>query len=132
MECELPCFAISEFKQYFVLASLIYLPPYSTHTAVLFVIIMVFTFTVYATSEKIGSPAKMHDLLENLSKTHPVEDNAQGSYLTMRSLGGLIFGIINLVGNFATVFNDQAYWQRAIASQPASSVKAFLLGGLAW
>ncbi|KAG8957870.1 hypothetical protein FRC03_009740 [Tulasnella sp. 419] len=103
-----------------------------THTAVLFVIIMVFVFTVYATSPKIGSPARMHELLSNLTASHPVEDNAGGSYLTMRSVGGIIFGIINLVGNFATVFNDQAYWQRAIASQPASSVKAFLLGGLAW
>jgi Na+/proline symporter len=34
--------------------------------------------------------------------------------------------------NFATVFNDQAYYQRAIASEPASTVKAFLLGGISW
>jgi Na+/proline symporter len=27
---------------------------------------------------------------------------------------------------------SQAYWQRAIASQPASCVKAFLIGGLSW
>ncbi|KAG6855507.1 hypothetical protein H0H87_001885, partial [Tephrocybe sp. NHM501043] len=40
--------------------------------------------------------------------------------------------VINIIGNFATVFNDQAYWQRAIASRPASCVKAYLLGGLAW
>jgi urea-proton symporter len=31
-----------------------------------------------------------------------------------------------------TVFNDQAYWQRAIASEPGTSVKAFLWGGIAW
>jgi hypothetical protein len=30
------------------------------------------------------------------------------------------------------VFNDQAYWQRAIASEPSTSVKAFLWGGIAW
>jgi len=52
--------------------------------------------------------------------------------MTMRSKNGLIFGVINVVGNFATVFQDQAYWQRAIASKPASTVKAYLLGGLAW
>lgn len=28
--------------------------------------------------------------------------------------------------------SSQAYWQRAIASQPASCVKAYLLGGLSW
>ncbi|KAG8884150.1 hypothetical protein FRB97_005133 [Tulasnella sp. 331] len=103
-----------------------------THTTVLFIIIMLFTFTVYGTSNKIGSPKAMHDLLAKLVDTAPVADNAGGSYLTMRSTGGIIFGVINLVGNFATVFLDQAYWQRSIASQPASSVKAFLLGGLAW
>lgn len=50
----------------------------------------------------------------------------------MRSKSGLIFGVINIVGNFGTVYNDQAYWQRAIASKPSSAVKAFLLGGTAW
>jgi len=44
----------------------------------------------------------------------------------------LIFGVINIIGNFATVFQDQAYWQRAIASRPATTVKAYLLGGVAW
>jgi Na+/proline symporter len=50
----------------------------------------------------------------------------------MASAGGLMFGIINIVGNFGTVFVDQAYWQRAIAAQPGSTVKGFLLGGLCW
>jgi urea-proton symporter len=50
----------------------------------------------------------------------------------MRSKNGLIFGVINIVGNFATVFQDQAYWQRAVASRPATTVKAYLIGGLAW
>jgi len=29
----------------------------------------------------------------------------------MSSFPGLAFGIINVVGNFGTVFVDQAYWQ---------------------
>ncbi|KDN44490.1 hypothetical protein RSAG8_05537, partial [Rhizoctonia solani AG-8 WAC10335] len=103
-----------------------------THTAVLFAIILTFIFTAYATSPKIGSPARMHELLVEAAISKPVPGNAQGSYLTMRSKNGLIFGVINIIGNFATVFNDQAYWQRAIASKPQSCVKAYLLGGLAW
>ncbi len=104
----------------------------STHTTVLFSIILTFIFTVYATSPKIGSPAKMHELLASAAAARPVSGNAHGSYMTMRSKNGLIFGVINVIGNFATVFQDQAYWQRAIASKPASTVKAYLLGGLAW
>ncbi|TFK98233.1 urea transporter [Pterulicium gracile] len=103
-----------------------------THTSVLFVIIFIFVFTVYATSPKIGSPARMHALLTEAALAHPVEGNKDGSYMTMRSKNGLVFGVINIVGNFATVFQDQAYWQRAIASRPASTVKAYLLGGLSW
>ncbi|KAK7062641.1 hypothetical protein VNI00_000129 [Paramarasmius palmivorus] len=103
-----------------------------THTAVLFAIIFVFVFTVYATSPKIGSPHKMHELLTKAAEANPVAGNAHGSYITMRSKNGLIFGVINIIGNFATVFQDQAYWQRAIASRPATTVKAYLLGGLSW
>jgi len=103
-----------------------------THTTVLFAIILTFVFSVYATNEKIGSPSKMHELLTAASAAAPVSGNAGGSYLTMRSKNGLIFGVINIIGNFATVFQDQAYWQRAIASRPGTTVKAYLLGGVAW
>merc|ERR1711939_870093 len=54
------------------------------------------------------------------------------AYLTMLSGGGLKFGIINIVGNFGTVFVDQSYWQSAIAAKPASAHKGYLLGGLVW
>jgi len=103
-----------------------------THTTILLAIILVFAFTVYATSPKIGSPFAMYRLLQEQAQANPVPGNAHGSYLTMRSKNGIIFGAINIVGNFATVFQDQAYWQRAIASRPATTVKAYLLGGLAW
>jgi urea-proton symporter len=68
----------------------------------------VFIFTVYSTSSKIGSPARMHDLLKEAAAHAPIAGNAQGSYLTMRSKNGIIFGVINVIGNFATVFQDQA------------------------
>lgn len=59
----------------------------------------------------------------------PVAGNEQGSYLTMLSSGGLMFGIINIVGNFGTVFVDQSYWQSAIAAKPTSAARGYLLGG---
>ena len=36
----------------------------------------------------------------------PIGGNYKGSYLTMLSSGGFVFGIINIVGNFCTVFVD--------------------------
>jgi Na+/proline symporter len=74
----------------------------------------------------------MYEKLAAAASIHPVDGNAAGAYLTMASMGGLIFGIINIVGNFGTVFVDQAYWQRAIAARPKSTVKGFLLGGMCW
>ncbi|CAE8719429.1 unnamed protein product, partial [Polarella glacialis] len=52
------------------------------------------------------------------------------SFLTMGSPSGLLFGIANIVGNFGTVFVDQSYWQSAVAANPKSAVKGFLIGGL--
>lgn len=84
------------------------------HTVALFIIILVFGFTVFATSPKIGSVGKMMKLLDEVTaRGDGPPGNAENSYLTMDSYGGVIFGIINIVGNFGTVFCDQAYWQRA-------------------
>lgn len=52
--------------------------------------------------------------------------------LTMASIPGLLFGMINIIGNFGTVFVDQAYWQRAIASTNSAASKAYIYGGIAW
>ena len=102
------------------------------HTIIIFIVILTFVATVYFVSPVTGGIEGMFDKLTEAAAINPVEGNAAGAYLTMASLGGLIFGIINIVGNFGTVFVDQAYWQRAIAAQPQSTVKGFLLGGACW
>merc|ERR1712156_799123 len=38
----------------------------------------------------------------------------------------------NLVGNFGTVFCDQAYWQSSVAAKPLQGVWGFIAGGLCW
>ncbi|PNS14824.1 hypothetical protein CAC42_2053 [Sphaceloma murrayae] len=104
-----------------------------THTVILFIAIMVFCFVMYATSDIVGGLDGFYDLLLEASERSPIEGNAGGgSYLTFRSVDGLVFAINLLVAGFSTVWLDQAYWQRAIASRPETSVKAYLLGGIAW
>ncbi len=68
------------------------------------IIIIIFALTAYSTNENLGSPSKVYDLLVEAAKAHPVAGNAEGSYLTMRSKEGAIFFVINIVGNFGTVF----------------------------
>ena len=96
------------------------------------VIILYFMFSVYATNAQIGSPSAMYELLKSAAVQRPVPGNQDGSYLTMKSNFALVFGIIQLCSGSGTVFLDQAYWQRAIASRPTTAVRAYILGGLAW
>ncbi|KAK4554155.1 hypothetical protein LTR86_008682 [Recurvomyces mirabilis] len=103
-----------------------------SHTLILMVIILFFMFHAYATSDLIGSPSKMFDLLQEAAVQRPVAGNEKGSYTTLRSNYALVFGVIQLCSGSGTVFLDQAYWQRAIASKPTTAVKAYIMGGLAW
>ncbi|CAN0211982.1 unnamed protein product [Ectocarpus sp. 6 AP-2014] len=123
-----------------------------THTTVLFVALLIFVFVIYTGDDQyVGSPGAMFEKLQALVKLDdctygpasdptkyelyacgPVDGNEEGSYLTMLSREGFIFGIINIVGNFGTVFVDQSYWQSAIAAKPQSSHKGYLLGGMCW
>jgi len=96
------------------------------------IIILYFMFNAYAVSPLIGSPGEMYDLLKKAGAQRPIEGNHDGSYLTLKSNNGLIFGVIQLCSGSGTVFLDQAYWQRAIASKPSTAVRAYILGGLAW
>lgn len=102
------------------------------HTVVILVIILTFAFTAYATGEQLGSPGAVYDLLMAATERHPVEGNAGGSYLTMRSKEGVIFFVINIVGNFGTVFMDNGYYNKAIAASPVHALPGYIVGGLSW
>jgi len=120
------------------------------HTVIIFVVLILMVFIVYI---KVYSSDQIFDMLE-ATVSYTVEEceaaysddngtffdadtfacgsvpgNRNGSYLTMLSSQGLMFGIINIVGNFGTVFVDQSYWQSAIAARPESAAKGYLLGG---
>ncbi|KAF8915022.1 hypothetical protein CPB85DRAFT_1375220 [Mucidula mucida] len=93
------------------------------HTVILFVIIYIFVFTAYGTSDVLGSPGCNH-----ASSIR----NTGGSYVTMRSNAGVVFAGCTIAAGFSGVFCDQGYWQRAIASRPESTTKAYMLGALSW
>ncbi|KIW95404.1 uncharacterized protein Z519_03988 [Cladophialophora bantiana CBS 173.52] len=103
-----------------------------SHTLILMVIILYFMFQVYCTDDLIGSPSRMFELLKKAATLRPVAGNQDGSYMTLKSNNALIFGVIQLCSGSGTVFLDQAYWQRAIASRPTTAVRAYILGGMAW
>ncbi|TIA89627.1 hypothetical protein E3P81_02894 [Wallemia ichthyophaga] len=102
------------------------------HTIVLYGVIIGFCFYTYTSAPEVGSLDRLYDMLVDQASRHPVEGNADGSYLTFRSLGGITFFFINLCGNFGTVYLDQAYVNRAVASQPRSITKSFVIGSMCW
>lgn len=117
------------------------------HSVIVHVVLVIFVYLVYTASSELGSPSVMYNrLVEVASKSRicqepvshdgqscgPVNGNYRGSFLTMRSSGGLVFGIINIVGNFGSVFVDNGYWVSAIAARPSSTHEGYLLGGLVW
>jgi len=128
------------------------------HTAVIMVILVIFVTTVYGiemdcsdTSKQcvsLGSASLMYERLSFMTSlptrlnataglhqgpaTLGGQMNRQGSYLTIMSPDGLSFGIINIIGNFGTVFVDQSYWQSAIAAKPGAAHKGYILGGMVW
>ena len=56
----------------------------------------------------------------------------KGKFINITSYSGIMFGIVNTIGNFGTVFLDQTYWQRAIAVNYKSAGSCFLTAGLVW
>ncbi|KAK3290230.1 Sodium:solute symporter family-domain-containing protein [Chaetomium fimeti] len=102
------------------------------HTFILLIILIVFSLTAYASHDVLGSPAAVYDLLVQAAARHPVEGNKDGSYLTMQSREGAIFFVINIVGNFGTVFLDNGYYNKAIAASPVHALPGYILGGICW
>ena len=50
----------------------------------------------------------------------------------MQSREGAIFFVINIVGNFGTVFMDNGYYNKAIAASPVHALPGYVAGGLSW
>ncbi|GEQ69657.1 hypothetical protein JCM33374_g3330 [Metschnikowia sp. JCM 33374] len=93
---------------------------------------LVFGFNTFAISDKLGSPGAVWEIVTKLAETSPREGNAGGSYLTIKSHSGGIFFVINIVGNFGTVFLDNGYFNKAFASDPVATMPGYVMGGLAW
>lgn len=72
------------------------------NASVIFIALLIVMITTYGTSNILGSPTKVYEMLNFAALEHPVEGNAMGQYATMASQGGGIFGVINIIGNFGT------------------------------
>merc|ERR1712018_692112 len=107
------------------------------NTALIFVLILMLMVEVFFNpfehvNNPFGSSKSIFEFVACWKAPDTSVGNHGGSYLTFFSSGGLVFGIVNLVGNFGTVFCDQAYWQSSVAAKPLQGVWGFIAGGLCW
>ncbi|GAA5929752.1 hypothetical protein JCM1841_002636 [Sporobolomyces salmonicolor] len=102
------------------------------HTVIIFVLILTFWFKTYATSDLIGSPSKMFDLLNAAQIRNGDAATRDHSYLTVRSLGALKFGVLSLLEYAGVVFLDNSFHSKAVAASPEAAVPGYILGGISW
>jgi len=107
------------------------------NTALIFILITMLVVEVFynpfKTAENpFGSSESVFEFIACWKTPNEDVGNHEQSYLTFFSSGGLVFGIVNIVGNFGAVFCDQAYWQSSVAAKPLQGVWGFISGGLVW
>ncbi|GAA5990146.1 hypothetical protein JCM10908_005843 [Rhodotorula pacifica] len=102
------------------------------HTVIIFVVVLVFYFKVFATSNLIGSPSKMYDLLIAAQARNGDAATYQHSYLTVRSLGALKFAVLSILEYSGVVALDNSFFAKGAAASPEDAVPGYILGGLAW
>lgn len=100
------------------------------HTVIIYVIICVMCFTTYCTSDIIGSPDRMYDLLLEVQEAFP---SATGkNYLSFDDPTMIMLTWCVMVSGISSVFADPSYGQKAVASDPKGIFQGYVLGSLCW
>lgn len=100
------------------------------HTVIIYIIICVSCFSIYASSNLIGSPGMMWDLLQQVQEVFPSETGS--NYLNFKDKDMLLLTWSVTLGGFSSVFGDPGYSQRAIASDSRSVFYGYVFGGICW
>lgn len=72
------------------------------HTFIIMIILCYFSVKAWTLPE-IGSIGNLYELVKTATEQHPIAGNEQGTYLTMTSKNGILFGILHLCANFGLV-----------------------------
>ncbi|RJE23495.1 transporter [Aspergillus sclerotialis] len=101
------------------------------HTAIILIIACYFSIRAF-TFEEVGSVNNLYDLVKAAAQRHPVSGNHAGTYLTMTSKSGILFGILHTCSNFGLVIMDTSYFIKAFSASPSSVVPGYTIGGIAY
>jgi len=101
------------------------------HTFTIVVILCYFSVKAFTVKE-VGSIGNLYELLKAAGTRHPVQGNEKGSYLTMTSKGGILFGILHICANFGLVIMDTSFFIKAFSASPQAVVPGYVVGGIAY
>lgn len=80
------------------------------HSFVL-IVILIYINTAILTSSHIGGIDGLYDLVMKHEGDRYIEGNYEGSFLTGKSHGAILFGIIHTIGNLGLTVMDSSFWQ---------------------
>ncbi|CAC5420315.1 DUR3 [Mytilus coruscus] len=101
------------------------------NTALTFVSVLV--FIVHVTYKETDNIFVMKEnMYEAMKCVHGPDGNYQNSFMTFRSQGGLILGVVTFLMSTSVSFLDQANWQSRIASKPFQGVAGFFIAAYLW
>jgi SSS family transporter len=101
------------------------------HTFIIMIILCYFSVKVW-TVEEIGSIGNLYELAKAATDRNPIAGNQDGTYMTMTSKSGILFGILHLLANFGLVIMDTSFFIKAFAASPRAVVPGYVIGGIAY
>lgn len=100
------------------------------HTVIIYLIVLVMCFKVLTSSEIIGSPGRLYDMILESEAKFPSTTGT--SFLSFKNKEMFMTTWSVCLGGFSSVFGDPSYGQKAIAAKPNSVLAGYVLGGLCW
>ncbi|CAI7601748.1 unnamed protein product [Penicillium bialowiezense] len=100
------------------------------HTAIALILIIYFTIAVL-TDSHVGGLGGLYDKVVATAADNYIPENYQGSLLTFKSKGAIIWGLILKFGNLALVVMDTAFWQKSFATEVRATVPGYNIAALA-
>ncbi|XP_071166222.1 uncharacterized protein [Mytilus edulis] len=101
------------------------------NTALTFVSVLVFIVHVtYKETDNIFT--KKENMYEAMKCIQAPDGNYENSFMTFRSRGGVIYGVVLFLMATSLSFCDQANWQSRIAAKPFQGVAGFFIAAYLW
>ncbi len=99
------------------------------HTFIAVILLCYFSTAVLA-SDKINGLSGLYDLVMKHDGDRYIDGNYQGSVMTFKSKGAIIFGIIHSVGDFGLTVMDSSFWQKTFSASVKATVPGYIIGAV--